>query len=359
MDDQEGDKTHDPTAHRRQEARQHGQVAQSQDLSGSVLLLGLLVSLLVFGPPLAALLAGLTQHQLASFSLELPPAAVVRLARGVLVELAGVVLPILGAAFLLAVLAALSQVGFLWLPEKLAPDPSRIDPLKGLKRIFSANNAVRLLFGVLKLTLVTGVAYVCLAGQAEAILALVGLEPPQLARYLSETALWTAIKIAAALLALAAADYFWQWWRLEQELRMTTQEMREEMKTLQGDPQVIARRRMVQRQLALHRLSSAVPKADVVVTNPTELAVAISYEAQTMAAPVVVAKGAGVVAQQIRKLALEHGVPIVENKPLAQSLYKDVDLGKPIPDKLYAAVAEVLAYVYQLENKRMPGDPAS
>jgi flagellar biosynthetic protein FlhB len=140
---------------------------------------------------------------------------------------------------------------------------------------------------------------------------------------------------------------------------MTTQELREEMKTLQGDPQVLARRRMVQRQLVLHRLSSAVPKADVVVTNPTELAIAISYEAATMAAPVVVAKGAGVVAQRIRKLALESGVPIVENKPLAQSLYKDVDLGKPIPDKLYAAVAEVLAYVYQLKNKRMPGDPAA
>jgi flagellar biosynthetic protein FlhB len=359
MDEQEGDKTHDPTAHRRQEAREHGQVAQSQDLSGGVLLLGLLVALLVFGPPLAALLTGLTQHQLTSFALEISPSELVLLARGLFVELAWVLLPILGAAFLLTALAALSQVGFLWLPEKLAPDLSRIDPLKGLGRIFSANNAVRLLFGLLKLAIVTGVAYVCLSREAEAILGLVGLEPPQLARYLSETALWIAIKIAAALLALAAADYLWQWWRLEQELRMTTQELREEMKTLQGDPQVLARRRMVQRQLVLHRLSSAVPKADVVVTNPTELAIAISYEAATMAAPVVVAKGAGVVAQRIRKLALESGVPIVENKPLAQSLYKDVDLGKPIPDKLYAAVAEVLAYVYQLKNKRMPGDPAA
>jgi flagellar biosynthetic protein FlhB len=132
---------------------------------------------------------------------------------------------------------------------------------------------------------------------------------------------------------------------------MTTQEVREEMKDLQGDPQIIARRRAVQRQLVLNRLSTAVPKADVVVTNPTELAVAIQYDPEEMAAPIVVAKGAGVVAQRIRKLALEHDIPVVEKKPLARALYKDVDVNHPIPNALYAAVAEVLAYVYQLKGK--------
>jgi flagellar biosynthetic protein FlhB len=135
---------------------------------------------------------------------------------------------------------------------------------------------------------------------------------------------------------------------------MTTQQLREEMKSTHGDPQIIARRKAVQRQLALHRLSSSVPKADVVVTNPTELAVAIQYDAETMQVPVIVAKGAGVVAQRIRRLALEHGIPIVERKPLAQALYHDVDLNKPVPSKLYAAVAEVLAFVYRLRG-RTPG----
>lgn len=355
MDDDEGDKTHDPTAHRRQEAREHGQVAQSQDMSAGVLLLGLLVSLLIFGPALLGFLFELMRARLSEFDVQTSPVEQVALARGLMGELARYLLPLLGVALLLAVVTGISQVGFLWLPDKLMPDLSRLDPLKGLQRIFSLNNAMRLLFGFLKMAVVSGVAYVCVAGQAEAILGLVGLEPPQLAHYLSETTLWIAIKIAAALLVLAAADYCWQWYRLEQELRMTTQEMREEMKTLQGDPQVASRRRQVQRQLVLNRLSTAVPKADVVVTNPTELAIAIQYDAEKMAAPVVAAKGAGVVAQRIRKLALENGVPIVENKPLAQTLYKDVDLGKPIPDKLYAAVAEVLAYVYQLKNKGMPG----
>ncbi len=132
---------------------------------------------------------------------------------------------------------------------------------------------------------------------------------------------------------------------------MTPQEVREEMRNLQGDPQVIARRRGVQRQLALNRIAAAVPKADVVITNPTELAVALQYDSATMAAPIVVAKGAGVIAQRIRRLALENGVPIVEKKPLAQALYRDVEINQPVPNEMYAAVAEVLAYVYQLKGK--------
>jgi flagellar biosynthetic protein FlhB len=138
---------------------------------------------------------------------------------------------------------------------------------------------------------------------------------------------------------------------------MTHQEVREEMKELQGDPQIVARRRAIQRQMVVNRISSAVPKADVVVTNPTELAVAIQYEPQEMLAPIVVAKGAGVLAQRIRRLALENSVPIVERKPLAQLLYKDVDVGKPIPIASYGAVAEVLAYVYQLKGKKIPLPP--
>ena len=137
-------------------------------------------------------------------------------------------------------------------------------------------------------------------------------------------------------------------------MRMTTQEVREEMKNLQGDPQVISRRRAAQRQLVLNRLSSTVPKADVVITNPTELAVAIQYDPETMNAPVLVAKGAGVMAQRIRKLALEHGIPIVEKKPLAQALFKEVEINHPVPHQMYSAVAEILAYVYQLKGKSMP-----
>ena len=172
-----------------------------------------------------------------------------------------------------------------------------------------------------------------------------------MAAFLVSIVLWTRSKIAGALLVLALLDYRYQRCKFEQDLRMTPQEVREEMRNLQGDPQVIARRRAVQRQLVLNRLSQTVPKADVIVTNPTELAVAIQYDASTMNAPVVVAKGAGLLAQRIRRLALENGVPIVERKPLAQALYRDVDINQPVPDTMYAAVAEVLAYVYHLKGK--------
>ncbi len=220
--------------------------------------------------------------------------------------------------------------------------------------MFSLANLVRLAFGIFKVGIVAAVAFASLKGHRDAILASTGMPLPEMAAFLVNLLLSTTLKIALALLLLAILDFGFQWWKHEQDLRMTTQEVREEMKNLQGDPQVIARRRAVQRQLVLNRLSSTVPKADVVVTNPTELAVAIQYDPETMAAPVVVAKGAGVMAQRIRKLALEHGIPIVEKKPLAQALFKEVEVNHPIPQQLYAAVAEILAYVYQLKGKTLP-----
>ena len=170
------------------------------------------------------------------------------------------------------------QIGFLFLPEKLMPDLTRLDPLKGFGRIFSLANFVHLLFGIFKIALIGTVAYVCLWKQKETILGLTGLSVPEIAAFLPETLLWISIKIAFALLVLALLDYGFQWWKHEQDLRMTSQEIREEMKNLEGNPQVISRRKQVQRQLAMNRLSTAVPKADVVITNPTELAVAIQYD---------------------------------------------------------------------------------
>ena len=191
----------------------------------------------------------------------------------------------------------------------------------------------------------------------DAILGLTARACPEIALYLAEIILWTSIKIGVALLILALLDYAFQRWKHEQDIKMTSQEVREEMKNLEGDPQIAARRRVVQRQLALNRINQSVPQADVVVTNPTELAVAIQYDPKTMAAPIVVAKGAGVIAKRIRKLALEHGIPIVEKKPLAQALYREVNIDQPIPQDKYAAVAEILAYVYQLNGKEIPSMP--
>ena len=187
-------------------------------------------------------------------------------------------------------------------------------------------------------------------------MALAGEPVDAITPYIMGLMFWTAAKIGGVLLILALLDYAFQHWKQEQDLMMTHQEVREEMKNLQGDPQIAARRRMVQRQLAQNRMEGAIPKADVVVTNPTELAVALQYDPATMEAPVVVAKGAGVLAARIRKLAPGTRHPHRRKKgPRPGPIYRNVDINHPVPPAEYAAVAEILAYVYELKGKKVPG----
>jgi flagellar biosynthetic protein FlhB len=353
--DHDGDKSQEATPHRRQQAREEGQVARSHDLASAALLLLALLCLWMLAGGLMEFFSQLTRQQLGGEPwLSADRSFAVAQWFRVMAGLARFVLPLLGLVAVSAVLVNLVQVGFLFLPGQVAPQLSRIDPLQGLKRIFALANAVRLALGIVKMAIVGTVAWLSLSKHRDALLNLSALSVPEIAQCVIEIMFFTVLKIGVALLALAILDYLFQWWKHERDLRMTPQEMREEMKNLEGNPQVVSRRRQVQRQLAMNRLSAAVPKADVVITNPTELAIAIQYEPETMAAPVVVAKGAGVVAQRIRQLALEHGVPIVEKKPLAQALYREVEVNHPIPQDKYAAVAEVLAYVYQLQGKQIP-----
>lgn len=355
MPDQDGEKSQEPTQHRRQKAREEGQVARSHDLVSAVLLVLGVALLMMLGRGLADFLTEFTASLLGSDAwLEADPRFAVAVWNATLWALARYVLPIFGVLLLGAIVVNVSQVGFLLLPNKLMPDLSHLDPLKGAQRILSLSNVVRLLFGIFKIVLIAVVAWWCLHGEGDSLLALAALSLPEIAAYFCQSLLWTTMKIGVALLVLALLDYLFQWWKQEQDLRMTTQEVREEMKNLEGDPQVAARRRQVARQLALNRMSSAVPKADAVITNPTELAIAIQFDPETMAAPIVVAKGAGFVAQKIRRIALENGIPIVERKPLAQALFRDVEVNHPIPTELYSAVAEVLRYVYELKGKKLP-----
>jgi flagellar biosynthesis protein FlhB len=351
----EGDKSQEPTQHRRQQARETGQVASSQDLTSAALLLGMLIVLSMAGKRLFEFMGMLVARQLGGGAwLSADPVSVIANGHTILNGLKDAVLPVLLVGMVLAIVINLMQIGPLFLPDKLAPDITRLDPLQGLGRIFSMRSLMRLLFGIFKLIIIATVALVSLYDRQQEILNLATLDLSQSAWFAWDICFWTAVKIGIALLILSLLDYFYQWSRQEQDLRMSAQEMKEEMRNLQGDPQVMARRRAVQRQLAAHRLSKAVPKADVIITNPTELAVALQYDPTTMNAPIVVAKGAGLLAQQIRRLGLKHGVPIVERKPLAQALYRDVELNHPVPDQLYATVAEVLAYVYQLKGKAVP-----
>lgn len=354
MADQDADKSQDPTPRRRQEAREQGQIPRSQDLGSALLLVIGASALLWIGGPKVDELGRMMRRYLGG---EAWLTADVRFVTDqwqfAVFWMGKAVLPLMLAMLLAAVLVNLAQVGFLFLPQRLMPDLTRLNPLKGLGRLFSRDNAVQLFFGVGKTLLVACVAALALYKHRDTILVLPDMSVGAIGLFLVETTLWTTLKIGLALLILALLDYGWQRWRHEQDLKMTPQEVREEMRNQTGDPQILARRRAVQRQLILSRIAQAVPKADVVITNPTELAVAVQYDPTTMNAPVVLAKGAGLVAQRIRRLALENGIPIVERKPLAQALYKQVDVNHPIPTSLYSAVAEVLAYVYQLTGKKI------
>ncbi|HEX5472776.1 MAG TPA: flagellar biosynthesis protein FlhB [Lacipirellulaceae bacterium] len=355
MAENSGEKSFEATPHRRQEARDQGQVVFSQDLASAAMLMLAVLLLMIFGGAVIEYCAKLMQHQLSTVgdlqaTRNTMLAEWLRMAYG----LAIVLIPIFGLLMVGGVLASVFQVGLLWVPDRLAPDISRVSPLAGLGRIFSLSGTSRLGFGLVKVLVVSIVAFTVLWMRRNEVMRASALEIPQLARFLVSISLSTMLWIGLALVILAVLDYGVQRWKFEQDLRMTHQEIREEMKNLQGDPQIISRRRAIQRQMVLNRISGTVPKADVVITNPTELSIAVQYDPEEMAAPVVVAKGAGVLAQRIRRLALENNIPIVERKPLAQLLYKEVDIGKPIPTDAYAAVAEVLAYVYQLKGKKIP-----
>jgi flagellar biosynthetic protein FlhB len=351
-----GDKTHEATPYRRQKAREEGQVVRSQDLASAALLIAGLLILWYFSRGLIDSLGRLAIEHLGGEAwLRLDSQTAVHHALALAARLAVGVLPVLGLLLLGAMATHLGQFGFLYLPQKVALDWQRINPLQNYGRIFSISNAVHIGFGLLKVLLIVVVAGVCLWGERGRLLNLSGQSTVDIGSYLLSVLFWTSLKIGASLALLALFDYGYQYWRHEQDLRMTTQELKEEIKTQQGDPQIAARRKQIQRQMVLRRLNAIVPKADVVVTNPTELAIALQYDAEKMPAPIVIAKGAGVLAQRIRRLALESNVPVLERKELARSLYATVEIGQQIPADQYAAVAEVIRYVYQLKRKPLPG----
>jgi len=360
MADEFGDKTHEATPYRRQQAREEGQVVRSQDLASAGLLIAGLLVLWYFSRGVAELLGRLTTDHLGGEAwLTIDSQTAVQHTLLLTTRLAFAVLPILGLLLIGAIAAHMGQFGFLYLPEKLALDWQRLNPLSNYSRIFSPTSFVHLGFGLLKVLLIATVAGIAFWGERAKLMGLSDQSPAEIGTYLLSVLLWTSLKIGASLAVLALFDYGYQYWKHEQDLRMTTQEMKEEVKQQQGDPQIAARRKQVQRQMVLRRLSTTVPKADVIVTNPTELAIALQYDPEKMAAPTVIAKGAGVLAQRIRRLGLENSVPIVERKELARALYAGVEIGQQVPAEQYAAVAEVIRYVYQLKRKPLPGMKAA
>lgn len=350
LDDQE--KSEKATPKRREEARKKGQVPRSREIHSAALILGGVLGFSVAGPMVMLQMRKvMVQTWAALSSAPMTEASFYHLAMTHLSGTLWVLIPVMGMLGAIVVAASFGQHGWVWSTEALAPDWSRLNPVKGITKFFSLQAGAELVKTLIKFIAVGGLSYLVIRQALPSISTAMQAEISQIPAIAGQTVSKLAMTTGLLIAFLGGGDYLFQWWSLERSLRMSRQEMKEEMRQSEGDPMVRARVRSAQKEMARKRMMADVPKADVVLTNPTTLAVALVYQHGKMKAPKVVAKGAGFIAERIREIARQHGVPVIENKPLARALFKAVKLGDPVPSKLYRAVAEILAYVYRMKQK--------
>jgi len=350
MAENDQDRTEQPTSRKRDEARLEGNVAVSREAATFFVILGALLVLYFTGVWMAERILAMMGKPFFSFRQELTPAGVIVVYKGMLKEFFTLLIPIFIIP-LFGLASYLMQNGLLLSTKSLTPDFSKISPVSGVKRMFSVGSLAELGKSLLKISVLSYVVYVNVMKEWYQMPFLMDMEVISTFSYIATVSFKIMIKTVWVLALIAVLDFIYQRWQHERGLKMTREEVKEEMKHSEGDPNVKARIKSLQREMARKRMMKDVPEADVVVTNPTHLAVALKYDKAKADAPLVVAKGAGHVAERIRELARENGVPLVENKPLARALFKSVEIGSEIPEGLYKAVAELLAYVYKLKNK--------
>ena len=344
------ERTEDATAKRRQDFREKGQVAQSKEVATAALLT---MSLLLwvfyaryFWGDLEDLYRALLR-MMADF--RVTPLAVVNLAWEMGTVMAKLLWPIFLLTLVVGFLSSFLQIGPLFSTKVFQPDISKFDPIKGMAKFVSKRSAVELIKSLAKISLIGFVAYRTVANEFDTALTLSLLDLNQTLIFLGNVAFLVLAKTCGIMIVLAAIDFMFSRFEMEQKMKMTKQEVKEEFKETEGDPQLKARVRSVQQEMARKRMMAEIPTADVIVTNPTHLSVAITYKRDEMDAPQIVAKGADHLAFRIREIAKKHHVPIVENKPVARALYKQ-EVGDEIPEEMFTAVAELLAYVYSLKK---------
>ncbi len=351
----DSEKTEQPTGKRLGDARSKGNIAFSPDLNNAVNLLFGFVLLYIMG---ISTYNGLCKTMKLSFGhlvcKDFTADTIENIIIYHLFELMRILTPILGGLMLIGLAASYLQVGFMFNFGVLKLNFSKLNIISGTKNVFSIKSFVKLIFSVLKLLIVGGVTYVYIKKEFSYvnIINTISLSLTETFGLGVKLMFGLALRIAVALLILAVFDFCYQKWQYIRNLRMTKDEVKEERKQLEGDPLIKSKIRAVQRQMAMKRMMSAIPTADVVVTNPTHYAVALKYDGAVMKAPTVVAKGADLLAKRIKETAKKNKIPLVEDKPLAQTLYKTVEIGREIPQKLYYAVARVLSYVYQMKKDK-------
>ena len=353
-----GEKTEEPTAKKLEDARKEGQVAKSKEIANGLGLLALFLLLKI-------MVGSIGTSFLESFSMVYnripvicklnggtsPMGDISMLLRTVMLRLLIILLPVLLIGFAVAFVSDLFQVKWRPTSKPLQPKFSKLNPLNGIKKIFSAQSLVELVKSVAKILLIALVTYSYIKNKIGLLYALYDMSMMQAVNLIGETVIELGIRISAIYMIIAGADFMYQKYKFKNDMKMTKQEVKEEYKNAEGDPEIKGKIKARMREASQRRMMQAIPKADVVITNPTHYAVAIRYDTEVAPAPIVVAKGSDYLAQKIKQIARENNVEIVEDKPLARMLFANVDVDKQIPPELYQAVAEILAMVYHAQGK--------
>ncbi|MFE4569280.1 flagellar biosynthesis protein FlhB [Paenibacillus chitinolyticus] len=346
------EKTEPATPKKRQDARKKGQVAKSMELPAAFILFFSFLSFYMIGgfmkERLIDLFSGTLRHDLL---MDVTMANIRMLFYRLLIHFLIMLAPILILTMVIALAGNYLQIGILFTGDPLKIKLSKLNPIEGFKKIFSMRSAVDFLKSILKIGVIGTVVYMTLWDEKTQLLSLSHVPLEKSLHYIWSLTLTLGLKIALILVVLALFDYLYQKYEFEKSIRMSKQDIKDEYKKMEGDPLIKGKIREKQRRMAMQRMMQEIPTADVIITNPTHFAVAIRYDSANMQAPKVVAKGTDHVALKIREIAKEHGIMIMENKPLARALYAQVDLEESIPGDLFQAVAEVLAYVYKIKGK--------
>lgn len=347
-----GEKTEKATPKKKQDARKKGQVAKSQDVNTAVVLLSVFFFLMLFGKTMTEKMIGILRHSLQNYMfMELTANNI----HSILIEILGELTVFLGPVMLVAMIAGVAanyaQVGFMYSPEAIQMKLEKINPLSGFKRIYSMRAIVEMLKSILKISFIGVIAFSVLWSRMDEVLLLATKGVGAAIATIASLTLQMGLSASGALLFLALMDYLYQKYDFEKSIRMSKQDMKDEYKNIEGDPLIKSKIKQKQREMAMRRMMQEVPKADVVITNPTHFAIALKYDDQKADAPVVIAKGVDFVAQKIKLIAKDNEIATVENRPLARALYSQAEIGDAIPEEFFKAVAEILAYVYQTKNK--------
>jgi len=348
-----GEKTEKATPKKRQDARKKGQVVKSQDISSAIVMLMVFIFLFFFAGSLRdELLAFFRQTFIHNIRIEsLTIDSVMHLFTETLIQMAFIIVPIMAIAFVGALAGNFLQFGFLFTLEPMKFDLKKMDPIKGLKKIFSVKAIVELIKSVLKIGFIGSVTTIIIWSNLPEVLALSFKSPWMTLITVGKLVGIMGIAASLVLLCVSVLDWMYQKHEYEKNLKMSKQDIKDEYKNSEGDPLIKSKIKQRQREMAMRRMMSEVPSADVVITNPTHYAIALKYNEDSMDAPRVIAKGTDFIAQKIKLIAKEHDVIMVENRPLARAMYDQVEIGDQVPEEFFKAVAEILAYVYRIKRK--------